>query len=123
MRVTWANPPYVACLISSRTRRVGIPIRRSPRRNQSYNVFNLDPFVWFVHKQLLLSGYGFSFDDDTADVNANGAEQLYVAVGGPEGLPNTNEWKPSTPWGPRSSYADISEEVRVTREDDHHPRQ
>ena len=37
-----------------------------------YNVFNLDPFVWFVHQKLGLSGYGFSFDDDVSDVGAGG---------------------------------------------------
>ncbi len=77
--------------------------------NLGYNPFNLDPFVWFVHQKLGLSGYGFSFDDDTSDVNADGAEQLYVAVGGPDGLPNKDEWKPSAQWGPKSSYAEISE--------------
>jgi hypothetical protein len=49
---------------------------------QGYNVYNLDPYVWFVHRQLDLSGYGFSLDDDTADVGANGASTLSVAVGG-----------------------------------------
>src|SRR5262249_20164929 len=38
---------------------------------QHFNVYNLDPYVWFVHRVLNLSGYGFSVDDDTADVGAN----------------------------------------------------
>jgi hypothetical protein len=79
--------------------------------NQTWNVFNLDPFVWFVHKRLDLSGYGFSFDDDTADVGATGANDLDVAVGGLDGLTNKHEWKPSTPWGTKQSYASISYDV------------
>ena len=42
-----------------------------------YNVFNLDPFVWFVHQKVRLSGYGFSFDDDVSDVGAGGSSALY----------------------------------------------
>ena len=34
--------------------------------NTGYNVYNLDPFVWFVHQKVGLSGYGFSFDDDVS---------------------------------------------------------
>jgi len=77
--------------------------------NQSYNVFNLDPYVWFVHRELGLSGYGFSFDDDTADVGAEGASELSVAVGGLNGLRNTFEWAPSAQWGTVSSLATISQ--------------
>jgi len=50
--------------------------------NQAFNVFNLDPYVWFVHVKLKFSGYGFSVDDDTADVGAGGASQLQVTVTG-----------------------------------------
>ena len=59
---------------------------------RSYNVFNLDPYVWFIHRRLGLSGYGFSFDDDTADVGANGTSTLSIAIGGLTGLSNTSEW-------------------------------
>ena len=41
--------------------------------NTGYNIYNLDPFVWFVHQKVGLSGYGFSFDDDVSDVGAGGA--------------------------------------------------
>ncbi|MDR3639465.1 MAG: hypothetical protein P4L84_37035 [Isosphaeraceae bacterium] len=76
---------------------------------QTYNVYNLDPYVWFVHAKLGLSGYGFSFDDDTADVGANGATKLAIAVGGLSGLNNTFEWTPSAQWGTVSSLATISQ--------------
>src|SRR5262249_8253066 len=38
---------------------------------QTFNAYNLDPFVWFVHKKMGLSGYGFSLDDDAADISGN----------------------------------------------------
>ena len=53
---------------------------------QFFNVFNLDPFVWFVHVQLGFSGYGFSVDDDTADIGAGGASKLQLTVSGTGGL-------------------------------------
>jgi hypothetical protein len=67
---------------------------------QAFNVFNLDPFVWFVHVQLGFSGYGFSVDDDTADVGAGGASQLQLTVTGTLGLINTNPWTIQAPYGP-----------------------
>jgi hypothetical protein len=68
--------------------------------NQKFNVFNLDPFVWFVHVQLGFSGYGFSVDDDTADVGAGGATQLQLTVTGTGGLKNINPWTIQAPYGP-----------------------
>jgi hypothetical protein len=68
--------------------------------NQPFNVFNLDPFVWFVHVQLGFSGYGFSVDDDTANVGAGGASQLQLTVIGTDGLKNTNPWTNQAPYGP-----------------------
>lgn len=77
--------------------------------NQNYNVFNLDPFVWFVHQQLGLSGYGFSFDDDAADIGAGGASTLTVTyASGASTLPITKQWYPSTPWGNVTAMATIS---------------
>jgi hypothetical protein len=76
---------------------------------QDYNVYNLDPYVWFVHRQLGLSGYGFSLDDDTADVGTNGTSTLSVAVGGLGGLTNQTQWAPSAQWGTVSSLATISQ--------------
>jgi hypothetical protein len=68
--------------------------------NQLYNVYNLDPFVWFVHVRLGFSGYGFSVDDDTADIGAGGASQLQISVTGTDGLKNTNVWTIQAPYGP-----------------------
>jgi hypothetical protein len=67
---------------------------------QAFNVFNLDPFVWFVHVRLGFSGYGFSVDDDTADVGAGGASQLQLTVTETGGLKNTNPWTIQAPYGP-----------------------
>ena len=71
-----------------------------PSGNQPFNVFNLDPFVWFVHVRLGFSGYGFSVDDDTADVGAGGASQLQLTVTETGGLNNTNPWTIQAPYGP-----------------------
>lgn len=77
--------------------------------NQNYNVFNLDPFVWFVHQQLELSGYGFSFDDDAADIGAGGASTLTVTyASGASKLPLAKQWYPSTPWGNVTTMATIT---------------
>jgi len=65
-----------------------------------FNVFNLDPFVWFVHVKLGFSGYGFSVDDDTADIGAGGANHLQISVAGPKGLDNPHEWTIQAPFGP-----------------------
>lgn len=78
-----------------------------PAGGQPYNVFNLDPYVWFVHKKLGLSGYGFSVDDDTADVGANGTDSLLLVVSGSSGLKNPNEWFPSLPWGQITALAKV----------------
>ena len=70
------------------------------RGGQPFNVFNLDPFVWFVHVQLGFSGYGFSVDDDTADVGAGGASQLQFTVTETGGLKKMNPWTIQAPYGP-----------------------
>lgn len=77
-----------------------------PRGGLSFNAYNLDPFVWFVHVKLGFSGYGFSLDDDTADVGAGEATRLMVTVGGIGGLPNTNQWTIQAVYGPVSGEGD-----------------
>ncbi|MBV8485224.1 MAG: hypothetical protein JO077_20455 [Verrucomicrobia bacterium] len=67
---------------------------------QVFNVFNLDPFVRFVHVVLGFTGYGFSVDDDTADVGAGGASQLQLSVTGTGGLIQTAPWTIQAPYGP-----------------------
>jgi len=76
------------------------PDPAQPTGGQAFNVFNLDPFVWFVHVQLGFSGYGFSVDDDTADVGAGGATQLQISITRTGGLKNVNPWTIQAPYGP-----------------------
>jgi hypothetical protein len=77
-----------------------------------FNLYNLDPFVWFVHKKLKLSGYGFSVDDDVADVGAGDASKLLISVGGVNsGAPlnmNPNEWFTTLPWGAITTDATVT---------------
>ena len=75
------------------------------RGKQDFNVFNLDPFVWFVHVKLGFSGYGFSVDDDTADVGAGGASQVQLTVTETGGLNNTKPWTIQAPYGPVKNIA------------------
>lgn len=65
-----------------------------------FNVYNVDPYVWFVHKQLGLSGYGFSVDDDVSDVGANSATHLQISIGDLGGIPNPAQWTNGVPYGP-----------------------
>jgi hypothetical protein len=86
------------------------PTPSTPTDETDYNVFNLDPFVWFVHQQLGLSGYGFSFDDDVSDVGAGGASMLTVTyASSPQILPMQSQWFPSSPWGTVTAMATISD--------------
>ena len=73
-----------------------------PRSGLTFNAFNLDPFVWFVHVKLGFSGYGFSLDDDTADVGAGEATRLQLTIGGVAGLTNAHEWTIQAVYGPVS---------------------
>jgi len=74
-----------------------------------YNVLNINPFVWFVHHELKFSGYGFSVDDDVADVGAENKDSvspgLVIAVGGVNGLPLKDsgypEWSFGAQYGPQ----------------------
>lgn len=73
-------------------------------KDATFNVYNLNPFVWFVHKKLGLSGYGFSLDDDAADVGADGASKLRIVIGSIDDLPDDQfikpEWTHGAPFGP-----------------------
>lgn len=90
-----------------------------PTGGQDYNVYNLDPFVWFVHKMLGLSGYGFSVDDDVADVGANLATKLHVGIAGLGNpgdaypLPQQAEWTFGAPYGPVSSPATVGADLKT----------
>ncbi len=73
-------------------------------QHATFNVYNLNPFVWFVHRKLGLSGYGFSLDDDAADVGADGASKLRIVIGHIDDLPDDQfikpEWTHGAPFGP-----------------------
>lgn len=79
---------------------------------QKFNVYNLDPYVWFVHKKLGLSGYGFSVDDDTADVNST-TSTLTANIGGLKGLNNKFEWFNGVPYGTVYDQATISNDGKT----------
>jgi hypothetical protein len=94
------------------------PDPKVPTGGQKFNVFNLDPYVRFVHVNLGFSGYGFSVDDDTADVGAGGANNLQIAVTGYKGLTNTNVWAITAPYGPiRNVSASYSGDTNATNGD------
>ncbi|HEY7313353.1 MAG TPA: hypothetical protein VH643_28650 [Gemmataceae bacterium] len=96
------------------------PKTGEPTGGQKFNVYNLDPYVWFVHTVLGLSGYGFSVDDDTSDVDASASpytpqnqqvlpNNLQFVFSGLKPTPfNQNEWFPSVPWGTVSDTGIIS---------------
>jgi hypothetical protein len=85
------------------------PPPSTPTDNQNYNVFNVDPYVWFVHQRLGLSGYGFSFDDDVSDIGAGGASAITITyASGPTANPISKQWFPSAPWGNVTAMATIS---------------
>ena len=80
--------------------------------SQQFNVYNLDPYVWFVHTVLNFSGYGFSVDDDTSDVGAAGLPNakagdpptnLQIIFGSIDTITdpnfNKNAWYSSLQWG------------------------
>lgn len=66
----------------------------------TYNLYTLDPYAWFVHKKLGVSGYAFSLDDDSADVGAENSRSLTITIGGIQKLPNPAEWSFGAPYGP-----------------------
>jgi hypothetical protein len=86
---------------------------------QPFNVYNLDPYVWFVHQVQQLNAYGFSLDDDVANPGAGGPRadaqgntyhapySLQMQFNGTNRLTNTNEWFPTIPWGILATTATI----------------
>ena len=86
----------------------------------TFGIYNLDPYVWFVHRVLNNSSYGFSFDDDVANAQA-ASSSLEIAVGGnaytaappaapfngPNVLANPETFSPMAPWGTQQSQGYI----------------
>jgi len=92
---------------------------------QQFNAYNLDPYVWFVHDVLGLSGYGFSVDDDTSDVGAyasnytpqfdrvypNHLDMVFSGLVDPAtnvGLLNQAKWYGNVQYGPITVTGTIS---------------
>jgi hypothetical protein len=73
----------------------------------NFNVLNLNPYVFFVHKTLGLTGYAFSVDDDVADIGGIGASKLSISIGGLGGLPNKSQYTWGAPFGPVKSTGNI----------------
>lgn len=96
------------------------PAPGTPTGGQNFNVYNLDPYVWFVHVVQGMSAYGFSVDDDVSNPTATGPllgpdkapnhfpNNLQIGFGGVGGLGNPNQWFPTTPWGKLEAMATIS---------------
>jgi hypothetical protein len=96
-------------------------------RQAPFNVFNLDPYVWFVHKVENLSGYGFSVDDDVANPIATGPtdpknnsnnepNNLQVGFAGTRGegskpLSSQKQWFPTTKFGSFMTLATVGTET------------
>ncbi len=93
---------------------------------KDFNVYNLDPYVWFVHDVENTAGYAFSVDDDVSNPSAAGPvlaagstpgdtvynhlpSNLQIGVGGIAGLTNQNEWFPTVRWGEIDTTATISQ--------------
>jgi hypothetical protein len=95
------------------------PAPSLPTGGQGFNVYNLDPYVWFVHVVQGMSAYGFSVDDDVSNPTATGPllgpdgganhapNNLKIGFGGIGGLGNPNQWFPTTPWGALDAMATI----------------
>jgi hypothetical protein len=90
---------------------------------QTFNVYNLDPYVWFVHTVQDMSAYGFSIDDDVSNPISSGPlkakdggdnhlpNNLQIGFGGTGGLTNTQQWFPTIPWGQLTARVTISDFV------------
>jgi hypothetical protein len=89
---------------------------------KTFNVYNLDPYVWFVHTIENTAGYAFSVDDDVSNPSAPGPilaensttqfnhfpDNMQIGFGGITGFGNQNEWFPTLRWGEIDTTATIS---------------
>jgi hypothetical protein len=92
--------------------------------NITFGVYNLDPYVWFIHTVLHNSSYGFSFDDDVANAQA-ASSTLQIAVGGnaytgpgsqaPNVLSNPETFTQGAPYGTQQSqgFIDLTSPVAI----------
>src|SRR5262249_47470088 len=77
-------------------------------RGPEFNMYNLYPFVWFIHEKLAASGYAFALDDDLSDVGAFAATHMVITVGGLGGVPNTDPYAAVSPFGVVTTKADAA---------------
>ena len=94
----------------------------------TFGIYNLDPYVWFVHDVENMSGYAFSVDDDVANPAAPGPvaapgstptnpiynhlpSNLQIAYGGIQGFGTQSPWFPTIPWGEITTNATVSKQV------------
>jgi hypothetical protein len=101
------------------------PTFTSDGGGQGFNVYNLDPFVWFVHTVEDTAGYAFSVDDDVSNPSAPGPilapsstpqnpvynhapDNLQIGFGGNTNFGNPNEWFPTLRWGEIDTTATIT---------------
>jgi hypothetical protein len=92
---------------------------------KTFNAYNLDPYVWFVHTIENTAGYAFSVDDDVSNPSAPGPilaadstpgnpiynhfpDNMQIGFGGIEGFGNQNQWFPTLRWGEIDTTATIS---------------
>ena len=95
----------------------------------TFGIQNLDPYVWFVHRVLNNSSYGFSFDDDVANAQA-ASSSLEIAVGGnaytaspppaapfngPNVLANPEGFSPFAQWGTQQSQGYIDTTTQTAK--------
>jgi hypothetical protein len=64
----------------------------APAKEWAVGKYNLDPFVWFVHKYLGAYSYAFSVDDHFGNIMVDDATGFTIAVGGPTGINDTNPY-------------------------------
>jgi len=95
----------------------------------TFGIQNLDPYVWFVHRVLNNSSYGFSFDDDVANAQAP-SSSLEIAVGGnaytgptpaapfngPNVLSNPEGFSPFAQWGTQRSQGYIDTTTQTAKD-------
>lgn len=92
------------------------PDPKTATGGQTFNVYNLDPYVWLVHSVEGLQAYGFSIDDDQADVGAGQSnydptllkpDTLLFTFGGLQTLPQQKQYFQSVNYGSLQDFGTI----------------
>ncbi|MCF6764411.1 hypothetical protein L3V82_01415 [Thiotrichales bacterium 19S3-7] len=61
------------------------------------SIYNLNPYVTFIHKKLAMQIYAFSIDDSIGNLQFPNYNGIQIDVGGTESLPNQNPYTPPKP--------------------------